>query len=149
MVATVVKEAVGMLTQMAEPLQEFRLEPGEEYEITVVASNAVGNSSESNPVFFTPPTVPITTATTATKSNFELLYILVPVIAFAIVALLVVALLIAGHRYRSESFLVENKYVVTQPLCTFLSTYSLNYNDQSFHYCSNQFHLSCHLVLAT
>ena len=113
---TVVKEVAGMLTQMAELLQEFRLKPGEKYEITVVASNAVGNSSESNPVFFiatTSSTSIITTSTTVTasptsaESNLTLFVytpILAMVVAIAILTILIVVLVIAVHRYKSECF---------------------------------------------
>ena len=145
MVATVAKEAYKFPTQVAQPLEEFHLQPGEEYEVTVVASNGVGNSSESNPVFLTPPTFPATTPTTVTKSNFDLIFQLIPVTFFVIVW--VVVLFVACYRHRSKCFLVVNIYVVAKPLQALLSTYSLNSN-QSIHYCLNLFHLFCRLFLA-
>ena len=115
--ASVEKELLGMLNQTAEPLKEFNLKPGEEYEVTVVASNAIGNSSESNSVLFTAPNVSSTTtsisiittstpSTTDTTSNY-LLYIpiLVVGVAIVIVVLLIVAASIASYRYKSECFL--------------------------------------------
>lgn len=58
MLASVEQEVVPASYQTAQPLQEFSLEGGEEYVITVVASNDFGNSSESNSVSFTAPTDP-------------------------------------------------------------------------------------------
>ena len=92
MVASVKKEVVGTARQKADVLQEFSLEPGEGYEITVVASNAVGNSSESNiyPVLFTAPT------NSTTMAEFDtLLYLSVSSgVAIFIVGLLVIITII-------------------------------------------------------
>ena len=129
MVASVEKELLGTPSQTAEPLQEFSLQPGEEYEITVVASNAIGNSSESNSVSFVAPSGPVTTtelpttiksptATDTTPMSLldTLLYIpiVVTVAAIAIVILLVVVF-IAGYGYKSE-FSSHVAYVGSKPL---------------------------------
>ena len=99
--ASVEKELLRTPNQTAEPSQELSLQAGEEYEITVVASNAVGNSSESNPVPFTAPK----TGDDLPVELFPLLYIPIAVAlaAVAIILLLVVAFFI-GYRYRSELF---------------------------------------------
>ena len=100
--ASVEKELLRTPNQTAKPSQEFSLEPGEEYEIMVVAFNAVGNSSESNPVPFTAPD----TANDLPIALFPLLYIPIAVVlaATAVILLLAVAFFIC-YRYRSELFL--------------------------------------------
>ena len=88
MVTSVQKVVVGTARQRSDILQEFSLEPGEEYEITVVASNAVGNSSESNihSVLFAAPT------NSTTMAEFDtILYLFIPSgLAAVIVVLLVI-----------------------------------------------------------
>ena len=93
------KELLGTPSQTAEPLQEFNLEPGEEYEMTVVASNAIGNSSESNTVLFTAPN----TASTIAIDFDPLLYIPVAVVGAAVAIIVLLAIVFfLGYRYKSK-----------------------------------------------
>ena len=100
LVDSVKQELLETSNQTADPLQVFSLQPGEEYKITVVASNGIGNSSESNRVSFTAPS-----DTPPLSINFDpLFYIPVAVcgIAFTIIVVLVIGFVV-GYRYRSES----------------------------------------------
>ena len=98
MVASVKRQVFGTTNQTADFLQKFNPQPGDEYEITVVASNVIGNSSESNPVLFTAPT------NSSAMADFDpLLYI--PVIVSAVVigiVVLLVVVFITGYLYRSK-----------------------------------------------
>ena len=112
MVASVEKELLETPKQTADPLRDFALQLGEEYTITVVASNAIGNSSESNPVLFVAPSDTVTTETSmtpessTTTDHFELLlYILiVSCVVVITIIILVIVVFIIGYRYKSEFF---------------------------------------------
>ena len=126
--ASVKKELMGTANQTAELLQEFSFQPGEEYQITVVASNAIGNSSESNPVSFSAPTngsAMMTSAPTngsATMTHFEpLLYIPIIVSGAAIAfVILLVVVFVTGYLYKSE-FCSHGAYVGAKLLCELLT----------------------------
>ena len=115
---SVERELLRMPNQTAELSQAFDLEPGEEYEITVVASNAVGNSSESNALLSVAPS----TAALIDNDLVPLVYIPVAVVgaAIAIIVLLVIAFVL-GYRYRSELH-CNRMFVGTKLLHTMLIT---------------------------